>query len=522
MRTGIVMLALAATSFGSVAQDTFGQGQAPSATARTAGVLVHDRRACPGYTLLAPLTSKDTYLIDMEGRVVHTWRSDWQPALSAYLLENGSLLRAGALPPDEKPFGGPGAGGRIQKFTWDGELVWDYKFPVDRLLPHHDIYPMPNGNVLVVAWDRRTADEAIAAGRRKELISSGQVLSDSILEIKPTGKTTGEIVWQWNVWDHLIQDHDKTKANYGDVAAHPELIDLNVHERMFGGLIVRSEESDLLKAAGIAVGPGRGLTDEPAGVPDRTADWTHANSVAYNAELDQIMVSVRSFCEFWVIDHSTTTAEAAGHTGGRYGKGGDLLYRWGNPRVYRAGTQADQRLFKQHHAHWIPQGHPGAGRILLFNNGNNRPDGSYSTADEIALPVNADGHYPLVPSQAPQPDQPAWSYAAPKKTDLFSMVVGGVQRLPNGNTLICPGASGTLIEVTAKKEEVWRFVNPLKGSFAGYGPNRPRRVGRGGLPTVNNSLFRAYRYTPDYAGLADKELKAGKLLEEPVPETRTE
>lgn len=530
MRPCIRILVLAAASLGGIAFDVrgpsvaFAQEQPPQTTARTAGVLLHDRRACPGYTLLAPLTSKDTYLIDLEGRVVHSWRSDWQPALSAYLLENGNLLRAGALPPDEKPFGGPGAGGRIQEFTWDGELVWDYKFPVDRLLPHHDVYPMPNGNVLVVAWDRRTADEAIAAGRRKELISNGQVLSDSILEIKPTGKTTGEIVWQWNVWDHLIQDHDKTKANYGDVAAHPELIDLNVHERMFGNLIVRSEESDLLKAAGIAVGPGRGLTDEPAGVPDRTADWTHANSVAYNAELDQIIISVRSFCEFWVIDHSTTTAEAAAHAGGRYGKGGDLLYRWGNPPAHRWGSQAVQRLFKQHHAHWIPKGHPGAGNILVFNNGNNRSDGSYSTADEITLPVKADGSYSMVRPQAGEPDalrplNPLWSYAAPKKTDLFSMVVGGVQRLPNGNTLICPGASGTLIEVTADKEEVWRFVNPLKGSFAGYGPSRPRNVGRGGLPTVNNGLFRAHRYTPDYAGLAGKELKSGKLLEELAPAT---
>lgn len=519
-RSGFMILALAAicigsnTPFASVRSTVFAQDQVPTTKARTAGVLVNDTRACQGYTLLAPLTSKDTYLIDMEGRVVHTWRSDCQPALSAYLLKNGNLLRAGALPPSEKPFGGPGAGGRIQQFTWDGELVWDYKFPVDRLLPHHDICPLPNGNVLVVAWDRRTAEEATAAGRRKELISNGQVLSDSILEIKPTGKTTGDIVWQWNVWDHLIQDHDRTKANFGEVAAHPELIDVNIHERMFGNLIVRNEESDLLRAAGIAVAPGRGVNDEPTGVPDRTADWTHANSVDYNPELDQIIISVRSFCEFWVIDHSTTTAQAATHAGGRYGKGGDLLYRWGNPRAHGVGTQADQRLFKQHHAHWIPPKHPGAGRIVLFNNGNNRPDGSYSTADEIALPVSADGSYPLVPSQATPPDQPAWSYAAPKKTDLFSMVVGGVQRLPNGNTLICPGASGTLIEVTADKQEVWKFVNPLKGNFAGYGPQRPRRVGRGGLPSLNNALFRAYRYTPDYAAFQGKELKPGKLLEE--------
>ncbi|MGC8644373.1 MAG: hypothetical protein ACP5XB_31305, partial [Isosphaeraceae bacterium] len=60
-------------------------------------------------------------------------------------------------------------------------------------------------------------------------------------------------------------------------------------------------------------------------------------------ELDQILLSVHSFSEIWIIDHGTTTAEAATHKGGRSGKGGDLLYRWGNPQAYRAGTAADQQ-----------------------------------------------------------------------------------------------------------------------------------------------------------------------------------
>ena len=113
--------------------------------------------------------------------------------------------------------------------------------------------------------------------------------------------------------------------------------------------------------------------------------------MAFNAELDQIMISVRSFGEFWIIDHATTTAEAAGHKGGRRGEGGDLLYRWGNPISYRAGTKADQRLFGQHDAQWIPRGYLGAGHVLIFNNGNERPAGNYSSVDEIVLPVDAAG-----------------------------------------------------------------------------------------------------------------------------------
>ena len=99
------------------------------------------------------------------------------------------------------------------------------------------------------------------------------------------------------------------------------------------------------------------------------ADWTHFNSVDYNPELDQIVVSPREFGELWVIDRSTTIEEAAGRTGGNSGKGGSLLYRWGNPAAYKSGSRADQKLFYQHDPKWIPPGLPGAGNILVFNNG---------------------------------------------------------------------------------------------------------------------------------------------------------
>ena len=91
------------------------------------GLLLNDSRAFQGYTLIAPMFSKTTYLIDMKGKVVRTWESDYTPGASAYLLENGHLLRTGAHQPTPSGFG-PGAGGRVQEFDWDGQLVWDFKY----------------------------------------------------------------------------------------------------------------------------------------------------------------------------------------------------------------------------------------------------------------------------------------------------------------------------------------------------------------------------------------------------------
>jgi hypothetical protein len=220
-------------------------------------------------------------LINNDGLVVHEWHPGSTPGLMGYLRGNGNLLRSSRLA------SGPiGSSSAIEEFDWDGNLLWKYEFNQAVYQPHHDIEPLPNGNVLVTAWEYKTAAEAIAAGRNP--LVAGVVWPDVIIELQPT-PPTAQNVWEWHVWDHMIQDIDPTKANFGVVADHPELIDIN-----FG----------------------------PTG-----QDWNHVNAVAYNAELDQIIISPRPFNEFWVIDHSTTWAEAAGHTGGNSGKGGDLLYR---------------------------------------------------------------------------------------------------------------------------------------------------------------------------------------------------
>jgi hypothetical protein len=458
-RTGVmVILVLAFAAFSLVVPHSGAQppkdGGKPPAV--KLGLHLNDaEKACKGYTLLAPANSTTTYLLDMEGRVVRTWQSDCKPGHSAYLLENGHLLRAGTLMnPPFRVFGG--AGGRIQEFTWDGELLWDFTYADDSRLGHHDICRLPSGNVLLLVWEQKSRDEAVAAGRRPETVNKTGLVADSVVEIKPTGKTTGQVVWEWHAWDHLVQDHDESKKHFGDVGKHPERIDVNFGEGTVAAMVAKPEELDKLRAIGYVGGAGR--------KPGRAQpDWLHINAVAYNAEFDQVMLSALEFSEVWVIDHGTTTVEAAGSMGGKHGKGGDLLYRWGNPRAYRAGKVKDQKLFGQHNAHWIPKGYPGAGHILVFNNGARRTGGAYSSVDEIVPPLDDRGQYRYTAGEPYGPDAPVWSYDAPKKLDFFSSFISGAHRLPNGDTFICSGANGTIFEVTPEKAIVWKYLNPVLG-----------------------------------------------------------
>ncbi|UCF50377.1 MAG: aryl-sulfate sulfotransferase [Thermoplasmatales archaeon] len=366
-----------------------------------------------GQILFAPMQSKTAYLINYDGSVNHTWSSDYRPGEAVNLLEDGSILYKIKL-----SFAYGGAGGGIQRISWDGDLIWDFRYYTDEYLSHHDFEILPNGNILMIAWEFKTREEAIESGRDPNKLYGDTIMPDHIIEVEPTGPTSGDIVWEWHSWDHLIQDYDPSKKNYGDVEDHPELIDIN-----FGS---------------------------------RQADWLHTNSIDYNEEFDQILLSIRTFSEVWVIDHSTTTLEAAGHTGGNSGKGGDILYRWGNPVAYRAGTDENQKFFQQHDARWIKPGCPGERNILVFNNGNGRPGVDYTTIDEIVPPVDEDGNYYLEPGSSYGPEEQIWIY----DTDFFAFYVGGAQRLPDGNTIICNAPSGEFIEVTPEKVIVWEYENP--------------------------------------------------------------
>ncbi|MFB3056906.1 MAG: T9SS type A sorting domain-containing protein, partial [Ignavibacteriaceae bacterium] len=235
------------------------------------------------------------------------------------------------------------------------------------------------------------------------------------------------------------------------------------------------------------------------------ADWNHINAVDYNEDLDQIILSVHHFGEIWIIDHSTTTEEAAGHFGGNSGMGGDLLYRWGNPQTYDRGDVTDQMLFGQHDSHWIESGLPGEGNILIFNNGRNRPGGDYSTVDEIVPPVDQNGNYLLEPGTTYGPDQLLWTYVDPVPSDFYSPNVSGSQRQPNGNTLICSGTWGRFFEVTNEGELVWLYVNPVIATGPMFYEDP--------IPSTQNWAFRVYRYAADYPGFEGRDLTPGDPIE---------
>jgi hypothetical protein len=271
------------------------------------------------------------------------------------------------------------------------------------------------------------------------------------MEVKPIFPNQTEIVWEWHAWDHLIQDYDSTKTHFGVVSEHPELVDINYEGNR-----------------------------EPA--PNQAIDLFHINSIEYIEEYDQILLNPRNINEIWVIDHSTTTTEAAGHTGGRYGKGGDLLYRWGNPQAYNRGDQNDQQLFMQHDARWVSstdQQHPS---ITIFNNQIPRDKRSYSTVIEIIPPVENDGTYLLNPDETYGPKKPIWEYAPVFKPLMNSAFISGAQKLTNGNMMICSGDDGTFLEITREKQLVWLYLNMYP------------------LPFLNN-VFKIQTYPQDYPGL---------------------
>jgi hypothetical protein len=354
------------------------------------------------YTLYNSGTT--TLLVDTANTTttIKTWTHATKTGYSSYLMPGGILWRT--VTRSGNSFSGGPICGQVQKIAYDGTLLWDFVYSTTTYCTHHDICPMPNGNVLLIAYESKTAAEVTAAGGT----FNNTMWPDKIVEVKPTGATTGDIVWEWHTWDHLVQNVKSTAANYQtSIVDHPELININY------------------KAA---------------------KDWQHMNGIHYNPILDQIAFSSHNMHELYIIDHSTTTAEAATHKGGNSGKGGDILYRWGNPAAY--GATGTKVLNVTHDAHWIPEGSPNAGFLVGYN--NNGISSSASCADMVQTP--RDGYnYTRAAGAAYAPA----SYTVRQASGGYNGNMGSSQQLPNGNTLICIATAGVINEFSPTGVKLW-------------------------------------------------------------------
>lgn len=360
-----------------------------------------------GYTLYATMGGTTANLIDTNGTIYKTWSftTSKKTGYSSYMLEGGVLLRS--ISRTGNSFSGGPICGEVQKVDWNGNVLWDYVYSTTSYCTHHDICPMPNGNVLVIAYERKTAAQVAAAGCTG---FAGEMWPDKIVEIQPTGATTGTVVWEWHAWDHLVQNVNASAANYqSSIVNHPELFNINFTPKQ---------------------------------------DWMHMNGLDYNDSLDQIAFSCHNLNEVYIIDHSTTTAEAASHSGGNSGKGGDLLYRWGNPQAY--GAAGTQILKVVHDAHWIPKGSPNAGRLACFNNGGQTSPSQKSCIDQIDLPYNGYS-YIVNPGAAFSPT----SYTSRIVASGYTSNMGSSNQLPNGNSVICVALSGLIYETNPAGVTIW-------------------------------------------------------------------
>ncbi len=382
-----------------------------------------------GFALYNSQGDNTTYLIDENLNIAHTWTLTTECNYTVLLKDNGNIVRGtknnSQTGGTTNSLNGAASGGRLQEIDPMGNVVMDFIYSSPDYLSHHDIC-LIGDNVLLTAWEVKTAAEINALG--------GSVTSDKwpthLIEVANDGNGGGQIVWEWHIWDHLIQDTDPSKPNYGVVSENPQLIDINMISNSGGG------------------GPGGG-----------GGDWFHVNGVDYNEDLDQIAFSSRFASEIYIIDHSTTTAEAASHSGGNSGMGGDILYRWGNPSNYNmTGNQTIPNAV--HDVRWIEDdGRPNGGFLQIFN--NKGISNTQSTVDGIDAPIDSSNpyNYSRIPGQAYGPSSYSTryvcAYSAPGQSASDRMYNGNIFINASGGQ----GGAGVMYEVDPNGTIIWGPYN---------------------------------------------------------------
>ncbi len=421
-----------------------------------------DSRAFDGYIFYSThdtnrgrTVGNTTWLLNSLFQPVHRWDSEHHAheGVGPYLLENGLVVR-----PFSKGNWLYMENFYVASFTsleiidWEGNQLWEFDYCTPkRHCMHHDIEPMPNGNILLIVNDFKTHEEAESIGFKPT--NDRAIAFQRIIEIEPNLKDgSTRIVWEWDILDHIVQDLYPDRPNYGKPSEHIGKIDVNY--------------------------VGKSTKFIPGSV-------FHFNAISYNKERDQILVSNFGTNEIFILDHSTTTKEAKTDKGGASGKGGDLIYRWGNPNAYGMAGIESRQLFKQHDAAWIPKGIPGKGDISIFNNGVNRKP-MYTAYIELELPKLRNSRYQRASNKPFGPMAPAYEFsefAGDEPEVFFAPFMSGARRLPNGNIFGVSGIVSGMFEVTDEGEEVLRTV-----------------------PGSRSTFYRAYKFSKDYPAFNNRNL----------------
>jgi len=410
------------------------------------GVTIYNKElANNGYTLFS--SEYGATLIDMNGRLVKTWSGLMGNPLKA--MPQGQILATdGHIP------GVPGAASSKQALLidWEGNVLWNYRktdiatFPDgsrEYVSKHHHDYEFEHYPVYYTpimdkdGWSKGIDEERcllLTHNRVTDLkISDSSLLDERIIEVD----MEGNLLWEWNSHEHFEEfglSEDAKKALFANPMMGGDWIHLNAISTL-------------------------GLNQ-----------WYESGDVRFHPE--NIICSSRQLNCVFIIEKSS----------------GKIVWRIGPDFTASPKMAKIHQIIGQHHAHMIPQGLPGAGNILIFDNGSFGGFGTpHGTAPDGTNNIRR--HYSRVVEINPVTMDLEWEYmkAVRNKEDVnemnahefFSPYISSAQRLPNGNTLITEGADGILIEVTPDKKIIWEFINPI------VSPNKP--------PMMQTSIYRAYR-----------------------------
>ena len=354
----------------------------------------------------------------------------------------------------------PLGGDAVYLVDMDGRFAHRWRF--DGFRPHKAEL-LDNGNLLVMGLE----SALLPAGPAPPVGSEPEPFRQRIRRLGANCSALREIDWHGHtVWEHRdgTMHHDFSRTSSGTVVL-PVWVEMpdDLTKAVRGGTKLPREKvppmlgDDLVEVDRDGEEVRRVATwklydprRDPICPLEARIEWTHMNSVDVHED-GRIVVSCRNNSRVSVIDPD-----------------GAMSWNYGAPDTAH-----------QHHATWLANGN-----IQIFDNGMHRVR-ALSTSRVIEVD--------------PTTDDVVWSYEGQPAEQFFSGHISGATRLPNGNTLVCEGTAGRLIEVTRTGEVVWEWWCPV---------STVRPDGRS-----VRWLFRAYRYGPDHPGLAERDLDPDRLAD---------